>query len=67
MFVQDIVLIVFGKKPVVSPTYRKWPQLLIDTKNCIYRRLENGVIPAIRSKYQALDFFVIPQYAITKR
>jgi hypothetical protein len=33
-------------KPVVSPTYRKWPQLLIDTKNCIYQRLENLVIPA---------------------
>ena len=45
--IPDIVVMGFGMKPVVSPTYRKWPQLLIDTKNCIYQRLENLVIPAI--------------------
>jgi len=42
------------------PTYRKWPQLLVDTKNCIYQKLENVVIPGITSKYQANDYFVIP-------
>jgi hypothetical protein len=31
----------------IPPTYRKWPQLLIETKNCIYQRLENFVIPAM--------------------
>jgi len=43
----------------ISPTYRKWPQLLIDTKNCIYQRLENVVIPAMKTKYQVSDFLVI--------
>jgi hypothetical protein len=43
-------------KPVLSPTYRKWPQLLIGTKNCIYQRLENFVIPAITTKYQMPEF-----------
>jgi len=44
----------------IPPTYRKWPQLLIDTKNCIYQRLENVVISAMMSHYQAPDFSVIP-------
>ena len=56
-----------GMKPVIPPTYQKWPQLLIDTKNCIYQRLENFVISAIRSKYQVPDFSVIPEYLITNR
>ena len=36
----------------LPPTYRKWPQLLICTKNCIYQRVENFVIPAIMYDYQ---------------
>jgi len=56
MDTQDIVVMIFGVKPVITPTYRKWPQLLIDTKNCIYQRLENFVIPAITSKYQPFKF-----------
>jgi hypothetical protein len=46
MDTQDVVVMIFVVKPEISPTYRKWPQLLIDTKNCIYQRLENLVIPA---------------------
>ena len=53
--IQYIGVFVSGVKPVISPTYRKWPQLLIDTKNCIYQRLENFVIPAITYKYQSSE------------
>jgi hypothetical protein len=31
MDTQDIVVMIFGVKRVIPPTYRKWPQLLIDT------------------------------------
>jgi hypothetical protein len=52
-------------EPALSPTHRKWPQLLIDTKNCNYQRLENVVIPAIKCEYQAPEISEIPQYHIT--
>jgi len=48
----------------ISPTYRKWPQLLIDTKNCIYQRLENVVIPAIRYDYQPSELMWYPKRII---
>ncbi len=49
-------------KPVITPTYRKWPQLLIDTKNCIYQGLENVVISAMETTYQWPDFVVISNF-----
>jgi len=67
MDTQNIVVMIFGVKLGISPTYRKWPQLLIDTKNCIYQRLENVVISAMKRNYQWLYIIVIPDYRITKR
>jgi hypothetical protein len=45
MAIQDIGVIATPVKPSTSPTYRKWPQLLIDTKKGNYQKLENVVIP----------------------